>query len=74
MKKRLAPIQSLVVSKAGVTVGELIKVEGRGLYFAYDKGWLATGFNLSPLTMAFDEKPQLARNLQYSRALSAIAC
>lgn len=64
MKKKHAPIQSLVVSKGGLTVGELIKAEGRGLYFAYDKGWLATGFNLSPLTMAFDEKPQLARNLQ----------
>lgn len=56
MKKRFTPIKSLMVSKDGATVGELFRAEGRGLYFTYDKGWLATGFNLSPLTMAFDEK------------------
>ncbi|MGE8406359.1 MAG: type II toxin-antitoxin system HipA family toxin [Pseudomonas sp.] len=64
MKKGFTVSQSLVVSKAGITVGELFRSEGRGLYFTYDKDWLAKGFNLSPLTMAFDEKPQLARNLQ----------
>ncbi|WP_178091108.1 HipA N-terminal domain-containing protein, partial [Pseudomonas sp. Kh13] len=36
----------------------------RGIYFAYDQGWLATGYNLSPLTMDWDDKPQLARDPQ----------
>lgn len=64
MKKKFTPVQSLLVSRDGVNVGELLRVQGRGLYFTYDKGWLASGFNLSPLTMVFDHKPQLARNLQ----------
>lgn len=45
---------------AGKRVGELLVVPRRGLYFAYDEQWLATGFNLAPLNMAFDAAPQLA--------------
>ncbi len=62
MSKALKHIQALAVLKRGVKVGELFKAEGRGIYFVYDQGWLATGFNLSALTMTWDDKPQLARN------------
>lgn len=63
-QQRFKPTESLVVSIAGTTVGELYKVDGKGIYFVYDKTWLAQGFNLSPITMKFDDKPQLAANLQ----------
>lgn len=55
-------VESLLVTANGDKVGELNRVEGRGLYFVYDKDWLARGFDLSPLTMTFDEKPQMARD------------
>lgn len=58
---RFKPTESLIVTASGVMVGELSRVEGKGIYFVYDRGWLATGFDLSPLTMKFDDKPQLAR-------------
>lgn len=54
--------EALTVLKNAVKVGELFKAEGKGIYFAYDQGWLVTGYNLSPLTMVWDEKPQLAKN------------
>lgn len=60
--KALKHTESLIVLKSGVKVGELFKPEGKGIYFVYDQSWLATGFNLSPLTMEFSNKPQLARN------------
>lgn len=63
-QQKFKPTESLVVSIAGTTVGELYKVDGKGIYFVYDKIWLAQGFNLSPITMKFDDKPQLAANLQ----------
>lgn len=63
------PTESLVVSMAGATVGELYRVDGKGIYFVYDKTWLAQGFNLSPITMKFDDKPQLATNLQTFKGL-----
>lgn len=56
----LKRFDTLEVTKSGVKVGELYREEGRGIYFVYDRGWLATGFNLSPFTMTFDDKPQLA--------------
>ena len=62
MAKGLKRTEVLAVLKLDVKVGELYKAEGRGIYFVYDKGWLATGFNLSPLTMTWDDKPQLAWN------------
>jgi len=55
---------TLLVTKEGVPVGELYKAEGEGIYFTYDKGWLASGFNLSPITMKFDDKPQLPADLK----------
>lgn len=60
--KKLKPTESLVVSANGRTVGELYRAEAKGIYFTYDKDWLAQGFNLSPFTLNFDEKPQLARD------------
>lgn len=64
MAKAFRHTEALTVLKAGIKVGELYKAEGKGIYFAYDEGWRANGFNLSPLTMAWDTRPQLARNLQ----------
>lgn len=61
---KFKPTDTLVVTKEGVTVGELYKADGKGIYFTYDKGWLANGFNLSPITMKFDDKPQLPADLQ----------
>jgi serine/threonine-protein kinase HipA len=57
---KLKQFESLEVTRSGVKVGDLYREEGRGIFFAYDPGWLATGFNLSPFTMKFDDKPQLA--------------
>ena len=57
---KLKHFESLEVTKSGVKVGDLYKEEGSGIFFTYDPTWLATGFNLSPFTMKFDEKPQLA--------------
>lgn len=62
MAKGIKRTEVLAVLKCGVKVGELYKAEGRGIYFVYDHGWLAAGFNLSPLTMTWDDKPQLAWN------------
>ncbi|MBC3376573.1 type II toxin-antitoxin system HipA family toxin [Pseudomonas sp. SWRI92] len=62
MTKAFKRTEALTVLKSGVKVGELLKAEGKGIYFAYDQGWLATGYNLSPLTMTWDEKPQLAKD------------
>ncbi|MRT57102.1 type II toxin-antitoxin system HipA family toxin [Enterobacteriaceae bacterium RIT693] len=60
MAKVLKHVEALTVLKEGIKVGELYKAEGKGIYFAYDREWLADGFNLSPLTMKWDDKPQLA--------------
>lgn len=60
MSTRFKHTEALTVSKGGAKVGELFKTPGKGIYFAYDHGWLSTGYNLSPLTMTWDEKPQLA--------------
>jgi len=57
---KLKHFESLEVTKSGVKVGDLYKEEGSGIFFTYDPTWLATGFNLSPFTMKFDDKPQLA--------------
>lgn len=59
--QKLKRFESLEVTKSGVKVGDLYREEGQGIFFAYDPGWLATGFNLSPFTMNFDDKPQLPR-------------
>ncbi len=62
--QKFKPTEALVVSKEGVIVGELLKVDGKGIYFTYDKSWLAKGFNLSPITMKFDALPQLAAHVR----------
>lgn len=53
-------ITSVEVLLAGARVGELVMAPRRGLFFAYDEQWLAHGFNLSPLNMAFAAAPQAA--------------
>ncbi|VXC77846.1 hypothetical protein PSEUDO9AZ_12103 [Pseudomonas sp. 9AZ] len=53
-------VTSVEVLLAGTRVGELVCVPRRGTFFAYDEQWLATGFNLSPLNMAFKSAPQAA--------------
>ncbi|HJR27510.1 MAG TPA: type II toxin-antitoxin system HipA family toxin [Pseudomonas sp.] len=66
---KFKPTESLSVTANGVMVGELSRVEGKGIYFVYDKEWLAKGFDLSPLTMTFDDKPQLARESHLFKGL-----
>jgi len=56
--KKFKPTESLSVVMHGKKVGELTWTR-QGAYFTYIKEWLASGFNLSPLSMSFDEKPQL---------------
>jgi serine/threonine-protein kinase HipA len=62
MSKPLKLTEALVVSANGRRVGELYRAEAKGIYFTYDPEWLAKGFNLSPFSMSFDDKPQLARD------------
>lgn len=66
---RFKSTESLTVTANGIRVGELSRTEGKGIYFAYDKEWLAKGFNLSPLTMKFDDKPQLAQERRLFKGL-----
>ena len=66
---RFKPTESLTVTADGVRVGELSRVAGKGIYFVYDREWLAKGFDLSPLTMTFDDKPQLARESRLFKGL-----
>lgn len=61
--KKFQPIDALTVLKNGTKVGEL-RLERQGIYFVYDRNWLATGYNLSPITMTFDDKPQLAEDIR----------
>ena len=56
----MKPTQSVEIGMAGRRVGELLAAPRGGLYFAYDREWLLTGFPLSPLNMQFDAAPQTA--------------
>jgi len=58
----LKRVERLVVSLEGRKVGELSHAGARGIYFTYDREWLATGFNLSPLSMTFDDAPRRAQD------------
>lgn len=55
----MKPINNVEVLLAGVPVGELI-ASRQGIYFAYHGKWLQQGFNLSPLNMKFNARPQKA--------------
>jgi serine/threonine-protein kinase HipA len=61
----LTHVEELTVSVNGQKVGELYQAEGKGIYFTYSKAWLASGFSLSPFTMTFDDKPQLAKDMLF---------
>lgn len=52
-------INTVEVLLAGAPVGELV-ASRQGIYFAYYSQWVAQGFNLSPLNMAFTTQPQKA--------------
>lgn len=66
--RKFQPIGALIVLKNGTKVGEL-RLERQGIYFVYDRNWLAVGYNLSPITMKFDDKPQLAEDAQLFNGL-----
>lgn len=53
-------VTALSVMLQGSRVGELIAIPRQGLFFSYDPGWLAKGFNLAPFHMDFSINPQRA--------------
>jgi serine/threonine-protein kinase HipA len=53
-------VNALSVMLQGSRVGELVAIPRRGVFFSYDPGWLAKGFNLAPFHMDFSIKPQSA--------------
>ncbi|MFZ4539583.1 type II toxin-antitoxin system HipA family toxin [Propionivibrio sp.] len=55
-------INMLNVSLDGQTVGVLAIDDQKRIWFEYSQNWIASGFNLAPKAMAFDAKPQLARD------------
>jgi serine/threonine-protein kinase HipA len=65
-------VTALTVMHQEKKVGELISVPRRGIYFAYDPTWLATGFNLVPLHMDFSTTPQAAADTQLFDGLHGV--
>ncbi|MDQ5879473.1 MAG: serine/threonine-protein kinase HipA [Pseudomonadota bacterium] len=62
MKKPSAGhISQLRVTLGGRLVGILARGEDKRIWFEYDPGWLASGFNLAPRTMDFATGAQLAK-------------
>jgi serine/threonine-protein kinase HipA len=59
----MKPVTALSVMLQGSRVGELIAIPRQGLFFSYDPGWLAKGFNLAPFHMDFSINPQRAADL-----------
>lgn len=53
-------VNALSVMLQGSRVGELVAIPRQGVFFSYDPGWLAKGFNLAPFHMDFSVKPQKA--------------
>ncbi|VVO42097.1 type II toxin-antitoxin system HipA family toxin [Pseudomonas fluorescens] len=53
-------VTALSVMLQGSRVGELLAIPRQGLFFSYDPGWLANGFNLAPFHMDFSVNPQRA--------------
>ena len=56
----MKPIRTLRVKLDGRPVGKLALPPNQPYQFAYDADWLAAGFNLSPIHMAFSRHPQAA--------------
>ena len=54
-------VEALSVFYHDQLVGKLAKYEGM-LWFQYDAAWLKHGFDLSPQTLLFDQKPQQAKS------------
>ncbi|MHC8359627.1 type II toxin-antitoxin system HipA family toxin [Pseudomonas sp. LS2P72] len=53
-------VKALSVMLQESRVGELVAISRQGLFFSYDPGWLAKGFNLAPFHMDFSITPQKA--------------
>ena len=60
--QKFKPTESLIVSIAGKTVGELYKMDGKGIYFVYDKIWLARPHTTMTITQKIS--PSSAMNLK----------
>lgn len=56
----MKPVKALSVMLQESRVGELVAIPRQGLFFSYDPGWLAKGFNLAPFHMEFSINPQKA--------------
>lgn len=53
-------VNAISVMLQGSRVGEMVAIPRQGVFFSYDPGWLAKGFNLAPFHMEFSVKPQRA--------------
>ncbi|MCS3837728.1 serine/threonine-protein kinase HipA [Pseudomonas sp. JAI111] len=51
-------VNAISVMLQGSRVGEMVAIPRQGVFFSYDPGWLAKGFNLAPFHMDFSIKPQ----------------
>lgn len=56
-------VKALSVMLQESRVGELVAIPRQGLFFSYDPGWLAKGFNLAPFHMDFSISPQKAADV-----------
>jgi serine/threonine-protein kinase HipA len=56
-------VKALSVMLQESRVGELVAIPRQGLFFSYDPGWLAKGFNLAPFHMDFSINPQKAADV-----------
>lgn len=62
----MKPISKLKVKLDGRLVGTLALPPNHAYQFVYDADWLANGFNLSPMHMAFSSNPQAAPSREFS--------
>lgn len=56
-------VKALSVMMQESRVGELVAIPRQGLFFSYDPGWLAKGFNLAPFHLEFSVNPQRAADV-----------
>ncbi|UZE11539.1 type II toxin-antitoxin system HipA family toxin [Pseudomonas sp. B21-053] len=56
-------VKALSVMFQESRVGELVAIPRQGLFFSYDPGWLAKGFNLAPFHLEFSINPQKAADV-----------
>lgn len=58
-------IDKLGIYCNGKKVGELSQGERKQIWFQYDPKWISDGFDLSPKSLNFDLKPQLAKGSEF---------